>query len=53
MLCDPLSCSGEEQVVRMEIPANATDASNGSEPQMADVVIGDDGLVRAIRIVQH
>ena len=49
MLCDPLSCSGDEQVVRMELPA-----SDGSqESQMADVIIGDDGLVRAIRIVQQ
>jgi len=49
MLCDPLSCSGDEQVVRMELPAS--DSSQGS--QMADVIIGDDGLVRAIRIVQQ
>ncbi len=51
MLCDPLSCSGDEQVVRMELPASAADGSAGS--QMADVVVGDDGLVRAIRIVQQ
>jgi hypothetical protein len=49
MLCDPLSCSGDEQVVRMQLPA-----SDGSqEAQMADVIIGDDGLVRAIRIIQQ
>lgn len=54
MLCDPLSCSGDEQVVRMELPANAGDASrDASEPLVADVVLGDDGLVRAIRIVQQ
>lgn len=51
MLCDPISCSGEEQVVRMELPANPADSSAGS--QMADVIVGDDGLVRAIRIVQQ
>lgn len=50
MLCDPISCSGDEQVVRMELPAGA-DGSTGT--QMADVVVGDDGLVRAIRIVQQ
>jgi hypothetical protein len=50
MLCDPISCSGDEEVVRMELPASATDGSTGS--QMADVIVGDDGLVRAIRIVQ-
>jgi hypothetical protein len=54
MLCDPLSCSGDEQVVRMEIPAAAADGlGSGSEPLLADVVVGDDGLVRAIRIVQQ
>ncbi len=52
MLCDPLSCSGDEQVVRMEFPT--TTAADGSQrTQMADVVLGDDGLVRAIRIVQQ
>jgi hypothetical protein len=54
MLCDPLSCSGDEQVVRMEIPASSADGSNNSsESQLADVVVGEDGLVRAIRIVQQ
>ena len=49
MLCDPLSCSGDEQVVRMQLPA----PDGTQESQMADVIIGDDGLVRAIRIVQQ
>jgi len=49
MLCDPLSCSGDEQVVRLELPTTAADGSASS--QMADVIVGDDGLVRAIRIV--
>jgi len=53
MLCDPLICSGDEQVVRMELPASAasTDGSSG-QPVLADVVIGEDGLVRAMRIVR-
>jgi hypothetical protein len=53
MLCDPLICSGDEQVVRMELPAAAasTDGSS-SQPVLADVVIGEDGLVRAMRIVR-
>ena len=45
MLCDPLSCSSDTQVVRVELPA--TDAT----AQMADVVVGYDGVVRAVRIV--
>ena len=48
MLCDPLICSGDEQVIRMELPVNGTSA-----PVMADVVVGDDGLVRAMRIVNQ
>jgi hypothetical protein len=45
MFCDPLSCSSEAQVVRMELPGT------GTQPQMADVVVGYDGVVRAVRIV--
>jgi len=51
MLCDPISCSGDAEVVRMELPTTAADGSAGT--QMADVIVGDDGLVRAIRIVQQ
>ena len=46
MLCDPLSCASETQVVRMELP----DAS-GTQPQVADLVVGYDGVVRAVRFV--
>ena len=46
MLCDPLICSGDEQVIRMELPV-----SGSSTPVLADVLVGDDGLVRAMRIV--
>ena len=46
MFCDPLSCSGDAQVVRMELPAQSN-----AQPQMADVVVGFDGVVRAVRIV--
>ncbi len=50
MFCDPLICSSEAQVVRMELPvAGASD--HDTQTQVADVVVGDDGLVRAMRIV--
>ena len=49
MFCDPLSCAAESQVVRMELPAGS--AGQNSQPQMADVVVGYDGLVRAVRLV--
>lgn len=45
MFCDPLSCASGSQVVRMELPAGPS-----SQPQTADVVVGYDGVVRAVRI---
>jgi hypothetical protein len=48
MFCDPLSCSAETQVVRVEL--TGTNGHN-SQPQMADLVVGYDGVVRAARIV--
>jgi hypothetical protein len=53
MLCDPLICSGDEQVVRMELPATVTADGSSAQPVLADVVIGEDGLVRAMRIVNE
>lgn len=47
MICDPLSCSSDAQVVRMELPAQA----GQGQSQVADVVVGYDGAVRAVRIV--
>ena len=53
MLCDPLICSGDEQVIRMELPAGAQGSAdaNAGQTVMADVVVGEDGLVRGMRIV--
>ena len=51
MFCDPLSCSSDEQVVRMELPMAGSADGQASQPVIADVVVGDDGLVRAMRIV--
>ena len=50
MFCDPLSCSSDAQVVRMELPAAGAN-DRDAQPQVADVVVGYDGVVRAMRIV--
>ncbi len=54
MFCDPLSCSSDTQVVRMELP-NPGVSSSGNEQdaqvRIADVIVGYDGVVRAVRIV--
>ena len=54
MFCDPLSCSSDAQVVRMELPSPGIAASGGEQDaqmRIADVVVGYDGVVRAVRIV--
>ena len=51
MFCDPLICSADTQVVRMELPAVSTGGEGDVQTRMADVVVGDDGVVRALRIV--
>jgi len=48
MLCDPLSCASDTQVVRMELPSAA---GQGGQQPMADVVVGYDGVVRAVRFL--
>jgi hypothetical protein len=47
MLCDPLSCATDTQVVRMELPGPA--GAEGVQPKVADMVVGYDGVVRAVR----
>lgn len=54
MFCDPLSCSGDTQVVRMELPSAELTGSGGTQDaqmRIADVVVGYDGVVRAVRMV--
>jgi hypothetical protein len=55
MYCDPLSCSGTMEVFRMRLPASAV-TRGWATPQpdgtvVADVLVGPDGVARAIRIV--
>ena len=51
MFCDPLSCSTDTQVVRMELPASGAMGDRNAQTQIADVVVDYDGVVRAMRIV--
>ena len=54
MYCDQLSCSGAMEVIRMNLPASALGMASplrSSNLVAADVVVGPDGVARAIRIV--
>jgi len=56
MYCDTLSCAGSMQVIRIQVPASAVDRVPAWRPAnglvQADVVVGSDGIARAIRIVK-
>jgi len=47
MFCDPMICSADTQVVRVDL----ANGSSGADEQLADVVVGYDGVVRAVRMV--
>ena len=51
MFCDPLICSTDAEVIRMELPVTGATADRDAPTQLADVIVGYDGVVRAMRIV--
>lgn len=56
MYCDALSCAGTMDVIRLEIPVQPMRGIRSLQLQngfvQADVVVGSDGIARAIRIVK-
>jgi hypothetical protein len=54
MYCDPMVCSGPMQVIHIRVPANqinpSAGQSGGNSFVNADVVVGPDGVARAIRV---
>ncbi len=53
MYCDEMSCTGQMEVIRVELPPPATQtAGPAAAPVMAEVLVGTDGIARGIRIVQ-
>lgn len=56
MYCDPLSCAGPMQVIRIQLPVSDLQripvARRNNGLVQADVVVGSDGVARAIRIVR-
>ena len=56
--CDELNCATPGEIVRVEIPASSLPmmglvSDNRSGPVRADVVVGEDGVARAIRLVDY
>ena len=56
MYCDPISCSGAMQVIRIQVPTMGMEPFPTARPSrglvQADVVVGPDGVARAIRFVR-
>ena len=56
--CDELNCGTPGDVVRVELPASSLPimgfaSTNVTGPIRADVVVGEDGVARAIRLVDY
>lgn len=54
MFCDAISCDGNMELVRIQLPSPAMPLSASAQPRAtsAEVLIGEDGVARAIRIVE-
>src|SRR5262249_47443400 len=54
--CDPFSCSGAMDVIRVRLPSpvlRTTPFSGGTDSLVsADVLVGPDGIARGIRVVE-
>jgi hypothetical protein len=55
LYCDPLSCEGAMDIIRVELPSSvlrSAQPSTQANMVSADVLVGSDGIARAIRIVE-
>jgi hypothetical protein len=56
MYCDPISCPGTMDVIRVQLPSPVFGMMQGSAQApgfvSADVLVGPDGVARAIRFVE-
>lgn len=50
VMCDSLTCAGPTVAVRVELPSSPL--TGRSTPVMADLLVGEDGLVRGVRLLQ-
>ncbi len=54
IMCDSLTCAGPTVAVRVELPASPLVNRGGGSNRtvMADLLVGEDGLVRGVRVLQ-
>ncbi len=53
VMCDSLACPGPAVAIRVELPVSPLAPRNGENRKvMADFLVGEDGLVRGVRVLQ-
>jgi hypothetical protein len=52
VMCDSVTCAGPALTVRVQLPRSPLAARGSNTPVMADLLVGEDGLVRGVRLLQ-
>jgi hypothetical protein len=52
VMCDSVTCAGPALTVRVQLPRSPLAAHGSNTPVMADLLVGEDGLVRGVRLLQ-
>jgi hypothetical protein len=52
VMCDSVTCAGPALTVRVQLPRSPLAARGSDTPVMADLLVGEDGLVRGVRLLQ-
>lgn len=53
VMCDSITCAGPAVTVRVELPVSPLSSRrNSSGPVMADLLVGEDGVIRGVRLLQ-
>lgn len=52
VMCDSVTCAGPALTVRVQLPRSPLATRGSNTPVMADLLVGEDGLVRGVRLLQ-
>ncbi len=52
VMCDSVTCAGPALTVRVQLPRSPLATRGSNKPVMADLLVGEDGLVRGVRLLQ-
>lgn len=52
VMCDSVTCAGPALTVRVQLPRSPLSTRSSNTPVTADLLVGEDGLVRGVRLLQ-